>query len=341
MPTAIEPFIDEYLDGAATLLAARHRADRTQQPRLPRDAEDIAVARAAVQAAREPTTPELWDTSGVVALRGGRVAGYLLGSIALPPPTSGLALFLRPRSVRIVTAGHAVDTDGGPDLYRELYAAAAPRWLAAGCFSHYIEVPAADRHALETWFSLGFGQEMARGLRDTGPVPALSVPAGTQIHLAGAEDIEVVMRLARANLRHHAGPPIFSPYFAETAPAMRKQQQELLADPANAHWLAYRDGEAVGMQTYVPPRPGLTTPERSIHLQHGYTAAFARGGVGAALLQHAMAWAHDAGHAHCTVNWMTANLLGARFWQRNGFRPLTQRLVRRLDERIAWAQGRE
>ena len=334
MRLAIVPFTDAHLDEAAALLAARHRADREREPELPASDEDVEVMRSAVRSAMEGA-----ETSGVVALRGGRMAGYLLGSIVLPAPTSGMALFARPRTARIAYAGHAVAPEDGGETYRELYAALAARWLTAGCFAHAIELPASDQAARAAWFSLGFGQEMVRGLRDTGPLP--EARARAEIRQAGSEDINTVIELVRANLRYHAGPPVFAPYLPETEPEQRRHQQELLADRAQPHWLAYRDRTAVAILTFVPPRPGIATPARTVHLQHGYTVSEERGsGVASALLDHAMGWARDAGYERCTVNWMAANLLGARFWQRSGFRPISYMLSRQVDERIAWAHGR-
>ncbi|MGI8551560.1 MAG: GNAT family N-acetyltransferase, partial [Dehalococcoidia bacterium] len=79
-------------------------------------------------------------------------------------PDSTAARFVRPRSVRIDQAGHAVEPPGGNETYRGLYAALAPNWLAAGCFTDYVELPAGDREALEAWYALGFGQEETRAL---------------------------------------------------------------------------------------------------------------------------------------------------------------------------------
>jgi len=70
----------------------------------------------------------------------------------------------------------------------------------------------------------------------------------------------------------------------------------------------------------------------------GVTAPDARGtGLGAALLRHSMDWARDEGYTRCTLHFLTANLAAARFWLRHGFQPLTEELVRRVDDRIAWA----
>jgi len=276
----------------------------------------------------------------VVALRAGRVAGYLIGATVLPAPTSHEAQTLRPRSARVRFAGHAVRQDETPALYRELYAALAPRWLAAGCFTHYVLVPAADEGALEAWHSLGFGLEVARAVRDTGPVAGPAHVSAVEVHRAGPEDLPAAQALAGALARYHAAPPIFLPYLAETEAAQRDHQRELLADDRVASWLAHQDGRPVGMQVLQPPPspPDPATPERSVHLHEGFTVAAARGsGVGTALLDRSMAWARAQGYERCTVSWFTANLLAHRFWTGNGFRPLSYRLARTVDDRIAWA----
>jgi len=99
--------------------------------------------------------------------------------------------------------------------------------------------------------------------------------------------------------------------------------------------VAYRDGAAQGMVTFRPwaaERPGLLAP--TVHLQHGFTIAPARqGGVARALLDVGMAWAREQGYERCSVNWMAANPLGARFWQAQGFLPVGNRLYRHIEAR--------
>ncbi|MEO7003221.1 MAG: GNAT family N-acetyltransferase, partial [Ktedonobacterales bacterium] len=70
------------------------------------------------------------------------------------------------------------------------------------------------------------------------------------------------------------------------------------------------------------------------------TVEDARGrGIGRLLTRHGLAWATNADYEVCLTDWRTTNLLASRFWPRRGFRPAVVRLVRRLDERIVWAQG--
>jgi ribosomal protein S18 acetylase RimI-like enzyme len=338
MTVQIVPFADEHLDGAASVLAQRAAADRQRAPMLPArfEARDAAAALIAQQGGHA-------DSAGVVALRGAEVAGFMLGRPALPPPTAMWASFVRPRAASIDYAGFAATGEDAVELYRLMYAALAQQWVDAGLFCNYVEAPADDETALEAWFSLGFGQEIAFAVRDTTPLaPGTRAAEGLEIRRASAADFEDVMRLADGLARYHAGSPMFLPYPRETWPDARAYQERLLAEPNNPHWLAYRDGAAVGMQTFHHPTVAeAQRPDGATYLFQGFTMGGGRGaGVGSALLEHTMAWARESGFDWCTLHFLTANLLGARFWQRHGFRPLCYRLVRQVDERIAWAHGR-
>src|SRR3954453_20948909 len=102
------PFADEHLDAAGELLAERQRRQRETEPLLLERFTDPAVARGEVEA--------LWctdDTPGAVAVRDGRVVGYLVG--IRKDESWG-------PNVWVEAAGHAADeaeTGGAP------YAAAA------------------------------------------------------------------------------------------------------------------------------------------------------------------------------------------------------------------------
>ena len=274
------------------------------------------------------------DTVGVVALRDGRAVGYLLGSLRTPPHVSY-------RYVTVSYAGAAVDpaleTVDGREVYREMYAAVATQWVAAGCFAHYVCTPAQDRLAVDAWFSLDFGQDNTLAVRDTLPPERMEAASDIEIRRAGPEDIDTAVRLEDGLRRYQAGSPVFVPYPPERQAGLPALNEQLLADPAIGCWLAYRDGRAVGMQVFAPtPEGWMNLPERSIAVEHAYTEEEERGsGVGMALLRHGLAWAREAGFERCVVDWETPNLLASRFWQRTGFRPLSFWLCRRVDERSA------
>jgi GNAT superfamily N-acetyltransferase len=326
---AIVDLTEGHLDAAAELLAARQRAHRRAEPRLPGRFDSAEACRPLVAEALAMT-----DASGIVALRDGSVAGYLIGRPWLGMP------FLRERAGWVDYAGHAVAADGAAETCRALYAAFAPRWLAAGCLAHYVTVPADDAAMLAAWRSLGFGLDHARGLRDAGPVPGVRSPDGIEVQRAGEEDIAVVVDLRRRLSLYHTGPPIFAPYLWNEAD-LRGLTAAQLSDPATLTLLATRGTETLGAMMFAepPPRAALVSPERCIHLNEAYITPEARaGGVGSFLLDAALAWLRNDGYEYCTVGWETANLQGARFWtETHGFRPLYYRLVRALDPRMAWA----
>src|SRR5215210_850170 len=108
----VRAFTEDDLDAAAALLAERHRRHVEAEPLLPTEID----FRAEVEA--------LWRTNGA----SGAVAdgGYLLG---ISRPEGGWGA-----NVWIETAGHAARD---PELVRDLYAAAAARWVEQGLKAHY------------------------------------------------------------------------------------------------------------------------------------------------------------------------------------------------------------
>ena len=329
-------FTREHVLDAAELFAARHRANRLREPDLPPAYEASAACADEISGLLDRP-----GASGVVELRDGRVVGYLLGVPQLPAPNGGHPLFFQRRSISVFGVAYAAALDEGVESYRRLYAEAAPGWLAQGYFVHYIGTPVCDVAAREAWESLGFGRDLTGTVRET----RLEVETGgrapeVEIRRAGPDDVEDVYCLMSANLRYHAGSPVFFPLFAEAWPSLHDFATQELADPASVAWLVYRNGRAIAIQTFAPAHPSVQTPEGAVYLDHGYTEPEARGtGVATALLAHSMRWARDAGHTRCTLTFAPANLLSTRFWLGHGFRPLHYRMVRRLDEQIAWANG--
>lgn len=153
-----------------------------------------------------------------------------------------------------------------------------------------------------------------------------------------------MLNLGDVLARHHNAAPIFLPYIPEeTEPGYREYQLGLLEKPENAHWIAYREGRAVGTQTFHEPDfAELARPDRSIYLFVGVSVPEERGtGLGTALLRHSIDWARNETYEHCTLHFLSANISAARFWLRCGFRPLAERMVRHVDDRLAWAKAND
>ncbi len=334
---------EEHLVDAAVLLAARHREDRLAAPILPAQFEnpaDAAVVLRDLLAER--------DMTGVAALRGGQVAGFLCGAPVLRPADYLFTGFMQPRCADIPDAGYAVAADAPPDLLRRLYGHVAAPWVARGLNTHFASATAGSAWS-DDWADLEFGRLVALGVRATGhgatPMPP---PAGTAFRLATAADTDPIQAAIVPFFRSFASPPQFLPFMEEAIPAQRQFAADLLADSACRAWLAVAaDGSLRAFLMFVGPssplwgQTRLTTPEDSVYMQIAYTVPEARSaGLGAALVAHAMGWAYEAGYAYCLADWVTASR-AAIFWQRQGFRPLTYWLRRTVDARASWRASAE
>jgi GNAT superfamily N-acetyltransferase len=327
MSIQVVPFEEKHLEDAAALLATRHRADRKSEPELPSRFEDPAATLELLK--RIMNSPGRGP--GVAAIGEGRLAGYLLSSFALEGPT--------PRAAHVLLGGHAVDPADGGEIYRDMYAAIAPEWLDNGCFSHQVSLPAHDRVALDSWFSLGFGEQSVSTSRSIA-TPAPGVPAQVEIRRAVAKDIGSVMRLDREFGYYFTASPMLLPYAAFVNPqAAQVKWEKLIANPDSRCWLALQGDQAIAFINLIPgPLPPLLSSEKMIRLEDAFATEGARhGGIGTALLNYALDWALSQGYERCFSSFVSTNIIARRFWLGRGFRIIGHHLERRIDERIVWA----
>jgi GNAT superfamily N-acetyltransferase len=334
----IQPFAYDHIEPAAGLLAARHRAARHFVPHLTPALDEPAAF--VERLAKYATNPR---AHGRAALRDGRLVGFLFGEEELVAPDSFAAQWVPPQTIAISLDGHCVA--GGEDalaVYRALYADLAEAWVGWGYFTHRVGVFDCDAEVQHAWMVLGFGRHSTAATRHTGPVDTSSRPlAAIEVHRAGPEDIEVVMRLTDELNRHHASSPMFWPIVRTAQPAGRAIVVEALEKGETPFFVAYRDGAPLGMQTFLRPgwTPSLIDRAHDVYLFEGVVSREARaGGVGTALLAHSMTWAREAGYATCTLHFAAANPSGAPFWLGHGFVPLEHGMERRIDQRIAWSR---
>ncbi|HEY7016904.1 MAG TPA: GNAT family N-acetyltransferase [Gaiellaceae bacterium] len=302
-PEAV-PFADEHLDDAAELLAARHARHRQAEPLLPELADPLAAVE---REWREE------GSSGVFA-----PGGYV---IAAP-----LTIFGGPTWMRVGIAGHAVD--GDPELVRDLYAAAARRWVEEGRTMHAVFVPSHDVQLLDAWFRLCFGASAALAMRETGPEEpfdaGVTVRHGTEDDFAEAARLELEMSAAM-----HPSPS-FSDMPLQTHDEVLAEWNEGDNEEYEL-FVAEREGRIVGQFLLYRRPPDLRVPENGIDLAQASTEPEARGtGVGRALTAHVIRWAHEHGYPVMTTDWRMTNLWASRFWPKRGFRPSFLRLYRSI-----------
>jgi len=301
----VVPFADEHLDDAAALLAARHARHREAEPLLPELGDPLAAV-----------THE-WRADGASGVFA--PTGYL---IAAPITFRGITW------MRSGIAGQAIE--GDREAMRDLYAAAAQRWVDDGYRQHAVFVPSHDAGLVDAWFRLSFGASAAMATRETEPAEKpfdgdVAIRPGTSDDFAEAARLDLAMAEAMEP----------SPSFSDVAP---QTYEEVLAEwREEDSWdqyelfVAERGGRVAGHIVLYRRPPDLRVPENSIDLAQGSTEPEARGtGVGRALTEHVLAWAHEQGIPVMTTDWRMTNLWASRFWPKRGFRPVFLRLYRHI-----------
>jgi GNAT superfamily N-acetyltransferase len=312
----IVPFADEHLDGAAALLAARHARNRASEPLLPARFDDEAQTRNEIES--------VWrkeGAAGATASRNGRMVGYLIGAPGNDDVWGA--------NMWIDLAGHAVED---AEVVRDLYASASAEWLERGRSRHYAVVPGTDLALLDAWFRLSFGQQQALGVREVSPE---SWPAG--VRKAEPRDVDALAEIVPLLNRHGLLAPVFTGRRLDfDAGELRNEITQDLADNGIGNLVAERGGRIVGNFEVVSAElssthAGLARPSGACCLGFAVTLPEVRGsGVGRALTQACLAWAHEAGYECMVTDWRVTNLLASRFWPRRGFRETFLRLYRSI-----------
>ena len=307
------------LDGAAALLADRHRRHRLAEPLLDPAYEDPAAARREIE-----TLLAVDGAGGWVALRDEVVVGYMIG-IAKAEATWGKNIWIEP-------AGHAAVT---PDVVRSLYAVAADAWAVEERFNQHVAVPATDEALVDAWFSLDFGQQHLHAVREIPPASFGVVPRSELvIRRATRDDIPDLAQLELVLPRHTLGAPVFSRLPLQPIEEIEAEFAEDFDD--YTIFVAEHEGRIIGDAVGVPltKSPGNSSLIRPAHAGFlGFAAVFpdARGlGAGRALGETIMAWSRDEGFTSVATDWRSTNIEADRSWRALGFRPTFRRLHRSI-----------
>jgi GNAT superfamily N-acetyltransferase len=300
----IHPFSEGHLAGAARLLEDRHARHRAAEALLPEGGDFGA------QIERELGVE---NASGAVAMVGGEVAGYLIGSVDA-----------------VAEVGLAGCAARDPECVRDLYAHLASDWVAAGHVQHRVYVPATDAALVDAWFRLAFGLQFTFAVRETSQDAPPDIDV--EIRPGGPQDLESLAAFDRELWEHQVEAPSFSGLTVPSDEAFRREWRDTWNDPAFTHFIAERDCRVVGHALlYRRAQDDLRIPEDSIDLAHAATTPEVRGsGVGLALTAHVLGWAHANGFRSMTTDWRVVNLLSSRFWGHRGWRPTFFRLYRHV-----------
>ena len=316
----IVPFSGEHLEGAAALLAERHRAHRLVEPGLDPAYEEPAATRREIE-----ELCGIDGASGAAAVADGDVVGFVVG---------------RPRedtwgpNVWVDPAGHAAVRT---ELVRDLYGAAAARWVDEGRTSHYAMVPATDPALVDAWFRLGFGHQHVYAIRETPPAgPRAETHPGLVLRKAHRDDIDALARLDVALPEHQALSPVFSRQPLSSLEETRAEYEEDFDDPRFTTFVVEQDGVVIG--SAIACALEVSSMHKSLALPPGagflgFAAVLPehRGsGAGRLLGEAVIGWARETGREWVVTDWRMTNLLASRAWPRLGFRPTFYRLYRAI-----------
>jgi len=329
----IIPFQPDLVPEAGNLLALRHQRDRTHLPTLPTRFEDPIVASKAVE-----TSLKRNSASGVAAMDGGRMLGYMIGDLLVDNVWG--------RSAWVRMAGSALAPDQSVELISELYAVLAERWVSTyGCLDHFILTPIANAALVNAWFMLSFGVQQVYALKVVSAFEASDLPMLSDIDIrkAGSMDREAMADMSDVIWRQQIQAPVWAIMPPENVAETRDGWGEIVDDATAAVFLAFMQGKAVASQCYYSSEAqddNLLVPDRCAALTVAVTREAFRGqGVQHALTQYALAWLKDNGFEYVEADWRSTNLLASRTWPRHGYQPVAYRLHRRIDPSILWAKG--
>ena len=226
MTIEIGGFDDGRLEAAASLVAARYGTELLQKPLLSCRYQHAAE-----------TIPFLHDLRnegpGVAALEDGRLIGLILGMVPM---------FKGVYTAYVPDFGHGTDTLNSRNVYRDMYAQLAARWVGSVCFTHNISMMAHHRQAIDAFHSMGFGMINIDAMRDFSPGPDL--PPKIEVRREGRRHLGVLMSPETKLKRHLASSPIFIPSLPN--PEMQRSVEEQLLDSDQLIWIASHEGAPVG-----------------------------------------------------------------------------------------------
>jgi len=314
--------LDEPLiESAAALHSSSFEQLRSLLPFLPADTVD--VTRTAEHLRRIPAG------SGVAAVQAGRLLGYLTALRVEGARGPGNAAYTPEWA-------WAVDPTAPDELLTALYAAASPRWAAAGWTRHLISALALGAPINRELAWLGFGLCVVDAVR---PIPDLietRAPGGVSIGIAAQSDVEELTGLHDLLDAHLSAPPTF--LYRDTEEDPRARMARWVADSCRRLWVARAGGQVVSFICLSAEGGDVAAIVRHPAIVH-VVAAFTRPewrskGVGEALLAEALGGAGSDGFAIAAVDFEPANPLARRFWSRF-FTPVCLSYERTLDPRVA------
>ena len=315
------PFTSTYIDDATRLLAEAYAAERGASPPLPA-MERLGGGRG--RRVFEDALVEVADRPGVAAFAGGRLCGFMVESMRFTWKGQQVA--------GCHELAHAAAGDERARLYSLLYQELAQRWVDAGRHLHIVRHLAHDAALTESLYRLGFGAILAEEVRDMTPIAA-----ATGVAIVEDPEPATLVALQREHGRYYGRSPIFLHRDDTDADILAELQNHVAAGDKLLACIGAEGYDALFIvgASKLEGEGFLLRHTNSAQLKSAYIRPGQRGqGMGAALLQRAIAWAQAQGFDRLFVEHETANIAGSAFWAKY-FEPFVLISMRYVDNTLA------
>lgn len=316
------------IDQMSVLLANRHKNERTSFHSLNVQFENSAVT-------KEILSKKFEDNSfiGVGAFDGEVLNGFLL-SVVKEDNLFG-------RCAWVYYDGLAIREDIESSLYKNLYTYISEKWIQLGCFKHYVILPCGDDNVVNTWLSLGFAYEQVYGIQSL-KEQECPIREDIVIKTASEENKKDLESISSLILSYQAGAPTYAAALPQMFSEIKKGYGGLV-DDENAHvLLAYENKDLLAFSCayYEEDEENMMMPQKVMELAVAGTNHEKQSkGIGSLLTYRLFNDAIDAGCQHTVTDWRMTNLKSSVFWPKMGYKAYAYRMIRRIDERVLWANG--
>lgn len=268
-------------------------------------------------------------STGFVAIDNNDVIGYLIGIPIQNFKGSQKGIYCPEWA-------HTVISKDKAKVYQKLYDIAAGTWVENGYLNHAISILAHDDETMNILSWNGFGVHVVDAVRDLNLLSG-KINNDIEIRKYKKEDIGEVLDLFLEYKRYMASSPIFLPFLhVETA----EDVNQWLEDSNNTIWLAIHKEKIISMMEVSYKKSNdaqILADSDTVSIGITYTKYQFRGiGITKALLHSAISEASLNGYKRCAVVFESQNSYGRSFWLKY-FKPVCFSLVRKVDDRITWA----
>lgn len=311
------------------ILSCRHRDERRSFEGLNKIFEDVELLEKIVSKKLEE---DLLVSSA--AFEGDKLLGFIISSIKTDKVFG--------RCAWVKYDGLALADGVNPDLYRELYADIAVKWIKLGCLKHFVIVPSAREDVINSWLKSGFAYEQVFGIKKL-EYSKIEDVDGVLVKKATIEDKSDLESVSSLILSYQAKSPTYAVALPEMFDEIRRGYGGLASDEDSHVLLAYNEKQLLGFTCGYfdgDDNSNMMMPYKGTELGVAATNPdFQSRGVGTLLTKSLFNASIDAGYEYSITDWRITNMKSSVFWPKMGYEAYAYRFVRTIDPRAYWADG--